>query len=49
VKDAVFTVRFEPNALFFWLIHQTVSTKNLRAKQSSGDLVEKAASPITVG
>src|SRR5207244_1784393 len=42
VKDVVFAVRFEPGALFFWLIHQPVSTKNARATQSSCDLLEKS-------
>src|SRR5438128_11895944 len=33
LKGVVLAVRFEPRALFFRLIHQTVSTKNSRAKQ----------------
>jgi hypothetical protein len=49
VKGVVLAVRLEPGTLFFRLIHQTVSTKNSRTKQSSCDSVEKAASPVTVG
>src|SRR5437870_9489270 len=45
LKGVVLAVFFEPGALLFWPIHQTVSTKNARATQSSGDLVEKSASP----
>src|SRR6266496_4254684 len=49
VKGVVFAVRFEPGAFFFWLIHQTVSTKNSRAKQKQRRFSRKIWFFVTAG
>jgi hypothetical protein len=44
-KDAVLAVRFKPDAFFFRLNHQTISTKNAHATQTTGDWFEESAFP----